>query len=182
MSVRRCFSRSSPWRRGLPSRGQCSRAVRCEGAPDILAGLGARLGGLRGADGDLRQDRHRRGQFRLRDLRAHRRHPPGARPHADARRQLAGAGKRAREKLDLPRPVGPCDRRLVAVLLPRAADRQGRPGRAGRQALRRAGRRLRRPVPRRAAFAGPLAGRSDDRRRRLAAGAAYMRETFFNAL
>ena len=88
----------------------------------------------------------------------------------------------AGQKLDFPHSLGPCDRRLLALLFPCVADRQGRRGRARRQALRRAGRRLRRPVPRRAAFRGPLAGRRHDRRRRPAAGFAYMRRAFFNSL
>ncbi len=84
-------------------------------------------------------------------------------------------GAISRPDLRLPGALGAGDRRLVAVLFPRAAIGRRRARRACRQAQRRAGGGVRRRLPERAARPGQLDRRRADRPRGDAGGLARLR-------
>jgi hypothetical protein len=123
----------------------------------LLASLGGAVGGVCGADRDLRQGRRRGHQFRPRDPDPHR-HRAGravADPLCDrqARPSRADSG----QNMAVPAALRPRHRRLLAVLFPRAQARPGHTGGADRQAERGAGGAVRRALPGRAALAQRLA-------------------------
>ena len=141
----------------------------------LLADMGGAVGDLCRAHRDLRQGRRRERQFRPRHLHPHHRGHRHARISAGGDRAIPVARFDLRAHLSVPAAVGAGDRRVVALLFPRAQDRRGRQGGADRQIVGGAGGDIRRDVSGRAAERAELARHCVDRGRRGAGGLSVIR-------